>query len=151
MSEEFSHAGRLLGLDVGARRIGMAVSDPLGITAQGLPTLHRKNKKADFAELEKVIRGYDVVRIVVGLPLHMRTGGETAGSVRMQEFAEELRNRFQLPVDLWDERLTTAQATRVLIEGNVRRKDRKEKVDQLAAQLLLQNYLDAHAEPMIEE
>ena len=142
MSEEFSHAGRLLGLDVGARRIGMAVSDPLGITAQGLPTLHRKNKKADFAELEKVIRGYDVVRIVVGLPLHMRTGGETAGSVRMQEFAEELRNRFQLPVDLWDERLTTAEAQRLLRENEIGTKRRAQVVDQMAAVLILHSFME---------
>lgn len=129
-------------MDVGSRTFGLAVSDPLGITAQGLPTLRRKNKKFDFAELEKVIRGYGVVQIVVGYPLHLRSGGETAGSERMQIFAEELRKRFELPVHLWDERLTTAEAQRVLRDSEMSIKRRGQVVDQLAAVLILQSYME---------
>ncbi len=142
MSNDSIREGRLLGLDVGSRTIGMAVSDPLGITAQGLKTLRRKNKKTDFAGLEKVILDYGVIEIVVGYPLHMRSGGETAGSIRMQEFAEQLRIRFQLPVHLWDERLTTAEAQRVLRESEMTIRRRGEVVDQMAAVLILQSYME---------
>lgn len=142
MTDQPEFVGRFLGLDVGSRTIGLAVSDPLGITAQGLRTLRRKNKKTDFAGLEQVIRGYGVVQIVVGYPLHLRSGGETAGSERMQIFAEELRSRFQLPVHLWDERLTTAEAQRVLRESEMTIKRRGEVVDQLAAVLILQSFME---------
>src|SRR6201982_4163401 len=90
-------SGRILGLDVGSRRIGIAVSDPLGITAQGLETLQRRNKRTDLAALEQVIREYAVTEIVVGLPLRM-SGAEGTQSEKMQGFAEELRKRFRLPV-----------------------------------------------------
>ncbi len=133
--------GRLLGLDVGSRTIGMAVSDPLGITAQGLPTIRRKNKRTDFAQLEQVITRYAVNEIVVGYPLHM-SGGETRGSERMAAFAEELRQRFSLPVHLWDERLTTAQAQRVLRESEMSIRRRGEVVDQMAAVLILQSFME---------
>jgi putative Holliday junction resolvase len=142
VTDESTPEGRLLGLDVGSRTIGLAVSDPLGITAQGLPTLRRKNKKTDFAELERVIRDYSVREIVVGYPLHLRSGGETAGSARMQVFAEELRQRFHLPVHLWDERLTTAEAQRVLRESEMSIRRRGEVVDQLAAVLILQSFME---------
>ena len=89
--------GRVLGLDVGSRRIGVAVSDLLGITAQGLETLQRRNKRHDLAALEKIIREYEVREIVVGLPLRM-SGAEGAQSDKMQGFAEDLRKRFRLPV-----------------------------------------------------
>ena len=105
--------GRILGLDVGSRRIGVAVSDPLGITAQGLETLQRRNKKHDFEHLQRVIREYKVKEIVVGLPLRM-SGAEGIQSDKMQVFAEELRKRFRLPVHLFDERLTSAEANRLL-------------------------------------
>src|SRR4030081_2324465 len=95
---------RILGLDVGARRIGIAGSDPLGITAQGLETLQRRNKRSDLAALERVIREFEVKEIVVGLPLRM-SGIEGRQAEKMQIFAEELRKRFRLPVHLWDERL----------------------------------------------
>ena len=142
MNDQPEFAGRLLGLDVGSRTIGMAVSDPLGITAQGLTTLRRKNKRTDFTELERVIRSYGVVQIVVGYPLHLRSGGETAGSERMQVFAAELRQRFQLPVHLWDERLTTAQAQRVLRESEMSIRRRGQVVDQMAAVLILQSFME---------
>jgi putative Holliday junction resolvase len=107
--------GRILGLDVGTKRIGLAVSDPLGVTAQGLETLQRQNKRLDFEQLAKVIRDYDVRQIVVGNPLRM-SGESGPQADRMALFAEELRRRFQLPVHLWDERLTSVQANRLLRE-----------------------------------
>jgi putative Holliday junction resolvase len=133
---------RVLGLDVGTRRIGLAVSDPLGITAQGLETLQRQNKRLDFEALGKVIQKFDVAEIVVGFPLRM-SGAEGAGTDKMQLFAEELRQRFHLPVHLWDERLTSAQANRLLRETSMSIKRRGEVVDQMAAVLILQNWMEA--------
>ena len=133
---------RILALDVGARRIGLAVSDPLGITAQGLETLHRKNKRTDFQHLERVIRDYEVKEIVVGLPLRM-SGAEGIQSEKMTAFAEELRQRFALPVHLWDERLTSAEANRILKGAELSIEKRKQAVDRMAAVLILQNFLQA--------
>ncbi|HVI07963.1 MAG TPA: Holliday junction resolvase RuvX [Candidatus Binatia bacterium] len=134
--------GRTLGLDVGSRRIGIAVSDPLGITAQGLETLQRKNKRQDMATLEKVIRDYEVREIVVGLPLRM-SGEEGTQSEKMQAFAEELRRRFQLPVHLWDERLTSAEANRLLRETDLSIDKRAKAVDRMAAVLILQGWMES--------
>ena len=132
----------MLGLDVGSKRIGVAVSDPLGITAQGLETIQRQNKRLDFAQLERVIRQYEVVEIVVGFPLRM-SGAEGIQAEKMQRFAEELRQRFHLPVHLWDERLTSAQANRLLRETEMSIKRRGEVVDQMAAVLILQSWMEA--------
>jgi putative Holliday junction resolvase len=132
---------RILGLDVGSKTFGMAVSDPLGITAQGLKTIRRQNKRQDFAHLEEVIRHYNVAEIVVGLPLRM-SGTEGIQAAKMQRFAEELRKRFRLPVHLWDERLSSAQANRVLRDSDMSIKRRGEVVDQLAAVLILQAWMD---------
>ncbi|MGA8154201.1 MAG: Holliday junction resolvase RuvX [Terriglobales bacterium] len=140
-----SPRSRILGLDVGSKRIGLAVSDPLGITAQGLPTIHRQNKRHDFGELEKVIRQYGATEIVVGLPLRM-SGAEGTQSDKMRLFAEELRRRFRLPVHLWDERLTSAQANRLLRETEMSIKRRGEVVDQMAAVLILQSWMDTKLE-----
>jgi len=134
-------AGRILGLDVGARRIGIAVSDPLGITAQGLETLQRRNKRQDLAALERVIRDYAVREIVVGLPLRM-SGAEGTQSEKMQLFAEELRKRFRLPVHLWDERLTSAEANRLLRETELSIEKRAKAVDRMAAVLILQGWME---------
>jgi putative holliday junction resolvase len=134
--------GRILGLDVGTRRIGVAISDPLGITAQGLETLQRSNKRRDFAALENLIRQYDVREIVVGLPLRM-SGAEGVQSGKMQAFAEELRNRFQLPVHLWDERLTSAEANRLLRETDLSIEKRAKAVDRMAAMLILQGWMES--------
>lgn len=120
----------------------MAVSDPLGITAQGLETLQRQNKRLDFAHLERVIREYHVAEIVMGLPLRM-SGTEGIQAEKMQAFAEEIRRRFKLPVHLWDERLTSAQANRLLRETEMSIKRRGEVVDQMAAVLILQSWMDA--------
>jgi putative Holliday junction resolvase len=133
--------GRVLGLDVGARRIGMAVSDPLGITAQGIETLQRKNKRTDFAALQSVIRKYGVVEIVVGLPLRM-SGAEGIQSEKMQVFAQELRKKSGLPVHLWDERLTSAEANRLLRETEISIEKRGKAVDRMAAILILQGWME---------
>jgi putative Holliday junction resolvase len=131
----------VLGLDVGSRRIGMAVTDPLGITAQGIETLQRRNKRTDFAALERVVREYSVRAIVVGLPLRM-SGAEGTQSEKMQMFAEELRKRFRLPVHLWDERLTSAEANRLLRETELSIEKRAKAVDRMAAVLILQGWIN---------
>jgi putative holliday junction resolvase len=126
---------------VGSKTIGMAVSDLLGITAQGLTTMRRQNKRLDFAQLEKVIRDYQVSEIVVGYPLRM-SGAEGTQSDKMKLFAEELHKKFKLPVHLCDERLTSAQANRVLRDSEMSIKRRGEVVDRLAAVLILQSWMD---------
>jgi putative Holliday junction resolvase len=136
--------GRILGLDVGSRRIGVAVSDPLGITAQGLDTLQRRNKRQDFDYLQRVIQEYDVREIVVGLPLRM-SGAEGTQSDKMQGFAEELRKRFRLPVHLWDERLTSAEANRLLRDTDLSIEKRGKAVDRMAAVLILQGWMEQRA------
>ncbi len=133
---------RILGLDVGSKTIGMAVSDLLGITAQGLETMRRRNKRADFEQLEKVLRQYEVAEIVVGYPLRL-SGAEGTQSEKMRDFAEGLRKRFKIPVHLWDERLTSAQANRLLRESEMSIRRRGEVVDRLAAVLILQSWMDA--------
>ena len=133
--------GRVLGLDVGARRIGVAISDPLGITAQGLETLYRKNKKYDLQYLNRVIREYDIKEIVMGLPLRM-SGAEGTQAEKIQAFAEDLRKRFGLPVHLWDERLTSAEANRLLRETDLSIEKRGKAVDRMAAILILQGWLE---------
>jgi putative holliday junction resolvase len=135
---------RILGLDVGSKTIGMAVSDPLGITAQGLQTIRRQNKRFDFGELGKVIREYSVTEVVVGYPLRM-SGAEGTQSEKMKNFAEELRKKFGLPVHLWDERLTSAEANRVLRDSEMSIKRRGEVVDRLAAVLILQSWMEARS------
>ena len=135
-------AQRVLGLDVGARRIGLAVSDQLGITAQGLETLQRKNKKYDLAFLNRIIRQYDVKEIVVGLPLRM-SGSEGVQAEKIQAFAEDLRKHFKLPVHLWDERLTSAEANRLLRETNLSIEKRGQAVDRMAAILILQGWMES--------
>jgi putative Holliday junction resolvase len=136
--------GRILGLDVGSRRIGIAVSDPLGITAQGLDTLERRNKKYDFDYLQRVIQEYDAREIVVGLPLRM-SGAEGIQSGKMQAFAEDLRKRFRLPVHLWDERLTSVEANRLLREADLSIEKRGKAVDRMAAVLILQGWMEQRA------
>lgn len=137
---------RILGLDVGSKTIGMAVSDPLGITAQGLPTLRRQNKRLDFGQLASVIRDFQVSEIVVGYPLRL-SGAEGIQSQKMQHFAEELRAKFGLPVHLWDERLTSSQANRILRDAELSIKKRGEAVDRMAAVLILQSWMEARTAP----
>jgi putative Holliday junction resolvase len=120
----------------------MAVSDPLAITAQGLETIRRQNKRKDLAELERVIRQYEVAEIVVGYPLRL-SGAEGTQSEKMQVFAEELRKKFKLPVHLWDERLTSSQAHRILRESEISISKRGKAVDRMAAMLILQSWMEA--------
>jgi putative Holliday junction resolvase len=134
--------GRILAIDYGSRRMGLAVSDPLGITAQGLETLERKNKRSDFARLERVLREYSVKEIVLGNPLRM-SGEEGTQSQKVAEFAEQLRQKFRRPVHLWDERLTSAEANRLLREAEVSSRKRAQAVDRMAAVLILQAFLQA--------
>ena len=140
-----SSTRRLLGLDVGSKTIGMAVSDPLGITAQGLPTYRRRNKRLDFEELARVIGQYSVVEIVVGFPLRM-SGAEGSQAEKMRLFADEVRQRFGLPVHLVDERLTSAEANRVLRETEMSIKRRGEVVDRMAAVLILQSWMEQQSQ-----
>jgi putative holliday junction resolvase len=135
---------RVLALDVGSRTIGLAVSDPLGITAQGLETIRRRNKRYDLAQLEEVIRHYEVAELVVGYPLRM-SGEAGTQADKMTLFAEELRKRFKIPVHLWDERLTSAEANRVLRDAEISIQKRARAVDQLAAVLILQAWLAARS------
>jgi len=137
-----SEKPRILALDLGKKRIGLAISDPLGITAQGLPNLERSNKRTDFARLEQLIREREVGRILMGNPINMRgTEGRQSGWVR--EFAEELEARTGLAVQLWDERLTSVEAGRVLRASGISIAKRAAAVDRLSAVILLQSYLDS--------
>jgi len=126
---------------VGARRIGVAVTDPLGITAQGLDTIQRKNKRTDFAQLENVIRQYEVVELVVGYPLRL-SGEAGIQAEKMTLFAAELAKRFQIPVHLFDERLTSTEANRVLRESEISIEKRAKAVDRMAAVLILQAWME---------
>jgi len=133
---------RILAIDLGKRRIGLAVSDPLGITAQGLPNLVRGRKREDFDALDRLIREREVGMILLGNPINMGgVEGRQSGWVR--EFAEALEKRTGLPVRLWDERLTTVEAGRVLRESGISLEKRNAAIDRLSAVILLQSYLDA--------
>jgi putative holliday junction resolvase len=134
-------SSRVLALDFGARNLGLAVSDELGLTAQGLPTYRRSNKKNDLDHLRRVIRQYGIGEIVMGLPLRM-SGSEGIQAEKVHDFAEQLRRRFKLPVHLFDERLTSVEANRVLRETEMSVRRRAEVVDRLAAVLILQSFLE---------
>jgi len=135
---------RILALDLGSKTIGLAVSDPLGLTAQGLPTLWRSNRRADLTHLRELVAALGVTRVVVGHPLHLK-GYAGARAKEAERFADWLRAELAVPVELFDERLTTAEAERRLREAKVTRAKRKQVVDQIAATLLLQAYLDRQA------
>ena len=136
---------RILGLDYGSKTVGVAVSDPLGLTAQGVETIWRKqvNKlRQTLARIEELISEYQVERIVLGYPKNMNnTIGERAE--KSLEFQQMLERRTGLPVIMWDERLTTVEANRTLMEASVRRENRKQYMDKLAAVFILQGYLDS--------
>ena len=133
---------RILALDLGKKRIGLAISDPLGITAQGLPNLVRTRKRADLAALEQLVRERQVGLILMGNPINMR-GDEGRQSAWVREFAQALEKRTGLPVKLWDERLTTVEANRVLRSSGISIEKRAAAVDRLSAVILLQSYLDS--------
>jgi putative pre-16S rRNA nuclease len=132
---------RCLGLDVGEKRIGLALSDPLGWTAAPLPTLTRTGWKGDLARIRELVERWEVRRIVVGLPIRMDgTSGEAAE--RTQQFADRLKSALRVAVETWDERLSTREAERMLIGADMRREKRKQVIDGVAASLILQGYLD---------
>ena len=135
---------RILGLDYGSKTMGVAVSDPLGFTAQGVEIIRRKSEnkmRQTLARIEELIAQYQVEEIVLGLPKNMNnTLGDRAE--KSLELKETLERRTGLPVVMWDERLTTVSANRVLMETGVRRENRKEHVDEIAAVFILQGYLD---------
>jgi putative Holliday junction resolvase len=133
---------RILALDLGKKRIGLAISDPLGITAQGLPNLVRTRKRADLAALEQLVRERQVGLILMGNPINMR-GDEGRQSAWVREFAQALEKRTGLPVKLWDERLTSVEANRVLRSSGISIQKRAAAVDRLSAVILLQSYLDS--------
>jgi putative Holliday junction resolvase len=133
-----------MGLDVGDRRVGVAVSDAMGLTAQPIMTLVRSNRRQDARSLIRVIRKFDCTLIVVGNPLYM-SGDLSPQAIKAQAFAQMLREETCLPVHLWDERLTTTEAHRHLHASGVAGSDHKKMVDQVAAVLILQGYLDATA------
>jgi putative Holliday junction resolvase len=134
---------RIMGLDIGDRRIGVAVSDELGLTAQPVLTLVRKNRKLDLKSLGRLLRKYHCAAIVAGNPLYM-SGDLSPQAEKAQAFAQLLREEFGLPVHLWDERLTTTEAHRHLHAAGRPGSEHKAVVDQVAAVLILQSWLDAH-------
>ena len=134
-------SGRILGLDFGSHRIGAAVSDPLGITAQPLSAIRRQGDRRDLEAIGTIVREYSVGTVLMGLPLHMG-GEEGTQAKRARLFAEKIRERLEVPVEMWDERMTTVQAERHLIASGVRREKRKEIRDSLSAVFLLQSALD---------
>ena len=136
---------RIMGLDYGSKTVGVAMSDPLGITAQAVETIWRKDEnklRKTCARIEELISEYEVERIVLGLPKHMNNDlGERAQ--KALAVGEMVKRRTGLEVVMWDERLTTVEAERTLIENNVRRENRKQYIDKIAAVFILQGYLDS--------
>lgn len=132
---------RILGLDVGDRTIGVAVSDPLGFTAQGITTIRRKSIEKDLEELKKICEEYSVESIVAGLPKNMN-GTLGPQSEKVISFCDLVKESINLPINMWDERLTTVAANRAMLEGDLSRAKRKKIVDKIAAIYILQGYLD---------
>ena len=136
---------RTMGLDYGTKTVGVAISDALGLTAQGIETIERKEEnklRRTLARIEALIEEYEVDKIVLGFPKHMNNDiGERAQ--KSLEFRDMLVRRTGLEVIMWDERLTTVEAERTLIESNVRRENRKKVIDKIAAVFILQGYLDS--------
>lgn len=143
---------RLLGLDYGTKTVGVAVSDALYVTAQPLETITRKSEnklRQTLARIEQIIDEYKINKIILGYPKNMNnTVGNRA--VASEEFREDIIRRTGIEVILWDERLTTMEAERILIAGDVRRENRKSVIDQMAATLILQSYMDANPQEKIE-
>lgn len=132
-------------MDYGSKTVGIAVSDPLGITAQGLETVYRKEEnklRKTCARIEELVREYEVEKIVLGFPRHMNGDVGERAQASLQ-FGEMVGRRTGLPVEMWDERLTSVSAERTLIENKVRREDRKKYIDKIVAVFILQSYLDS--------
>lgn len=135
---------RIMALDIGDRTIGVACSDEGLILASPVETIQRRGPKADSIRVLALVRERGVSRVIAGLPLTLR-GEAGPQSVKVQDFVETLRRRLQVPVEMWDERLSTREAERTLIAADMSRSRRKEVIDQMAAVLILQTYLDARA------
>jgi putative Holliday junction resolvase len=133
---------RIMALDFGTKRVGIAVSDELLLTAQGMNSLERKEISADLTEIARIARENDVQEIIVGLPLNMN-GTYSEKTKEAAEFADRLSRSVSVPVKTWDERLTSMQAERVLLSADASRTKRKKVTDKLAAQIILQSYLDS--------
>ena len=132
---------RILGLDVGSKTIGVAVSDPLGFTAQGLTTIRRTKKEQDIQEIKKFCDEYDVKVIVIGLPKNMNGTIGPSGEITMA-FGKLIEEELKIEIKFWDERLTTVAAHKAMIEADLSRKKRKQIVDKIASTYILQGYLD---------
>jgi putative Holliday junction resolvase len=137
--------GRILALDLGKKRIGLALSDPLGITAQGLPTLERTNLREDMAALAHLVEDRQVTLLLMGNPIHM-SGHEGRQAAYVHEFAERLAKHTGVTLKYWDERLTTVEAHRVLRSSGIGIEKRARAIDKLSAVILLESYLDSGAE-----
>ena len=136
---------RIMGLDYGSKTVGVAISDPLCITAQGIETIERKEEnklRRTLARIEELAKEYEVEKIILGFPKNMNNTVGERGEKSL-EFKEMLERRTGLPVVMWDERLTTVEAERTLIESNVRRENRKKYIDKIAAVFILQGYLNS--------
>ncbi|AGK97272.1 Holliday junction resolvase RuvX [Clostridium pasteurianum] len=133
---------RILGLDIGDRTIGVAISDPLGYTAQGVTTIRRKNEDKDIEELAKLCKEYNVETIVSGLPKNMN-GTVGPQSEKVLAFCEIIKVKIDIPVKMWDERLTTVAAEKAMLEADLSRAKRKKIIDKMAATYILQGYLDS--------
>jgi putative Holliday junction resolvase len=141
---------RILGVDYGQKRVGLAISDETGTIAQSVDYVVGGSDRKVIEEVLRVAKDRAAGKIVVGVPVRMN-GTPSPQTGRTLQFVTTLKQSTPLPIEPWDERLTSVQAERVLIEGNVRRKERKEKIDKLAAQLMLQSYLDAINPPPVPE
>jgi len=133
---------RVLGLDVGEKHIGLAVSDGLGWTAQGLSTVIVQDKNSAISSIIKVIKENEVSEVVVGMPFNM-DGSPGKKAQEIANFIEDLKKKIPLPIKIWDERLSSVEAEKLMLQADLSRRKRKRKVDKLAAQLILQGYLDA--------
>lgn len=134
---------RILGLDIGEKIIGAAISDPLQTIAQGIESIKRKSIKEDIENIKRLINDYEVEKLVVGLP-KMMNGTIGIQAQKVINFVQQLENELDIPIIMTDERLTTVIADKALIEGNMRRRKRKQTIDKVAATLILQGYLDSH-------
>lgn len=132
---------RILGLDLGEKRIGVAVSDPLGITAQGVTVIGRKTLEDDLKRIKEIVDEYRADSIVVGMPINM-DGTKGKSAEKVSEFAETLRAAIGVPVNTYDERLSTKESEKFLISSDVSRKKRKSVIDKIAAQIILESYLE---------
>ncbi len=137
--------GRVLALDAGEKRVGVAITDALNITAQGLEVIERKNEEAFLDRLKSLIKEYSVSKIVIGMPLNMN-GTKGSSAKLVEDFVELLKKDIPVDIETLDERLTTKQGERMLLEADISRKKRKLSIDKISAQLILQTYLDLYAQ-----